>query len=71
MPDTLGSLIEKMTSFKQGEALIVGESIVIPSIVRINRCSQEPSSNDITYWKLWKGKWKNLDIKALKEEWNK
>ncbi|VTR43550.1 ATP-binding protein [Sphingobacterium thalpophilum] len=71
LPDTLGSLIDKMTSFKQGEALIVGESIVIPSIVQINKCSPEPSSSDIPYWKLWKDEWKNLDIKALKEEWNK
>lgn len=71
LPDTLGSLIDKMTSFKQGEALIVGESIVLPSIVQIDRCSPEPSSNDIPYWILWKEEWKNLDIQALKVEWNK
>ncbi|WP_277014369.1 ATP-binding protein [Flavobacterium lindanitolerans] len=71
LPDTLGSLIDKMTSFKQGEALIVGESIVLPSIVQIDRCSPEPSSNDIPYWILWKEEWKNLDIQALKDEWNK
>jgi uncharacterized protein len=71
LPDTLGSLIDKMTSFKQGEALIVGESIVLPSIVQIDRCSPEPSSNDIPYWILWKDEWKDLDIKALKDEWNK
>lgn len=71
LPDTLGSLIDKMTSFKQGEALIVGESIILPSIVQIDRCSPEPSSNDIPYWILWKEEWKNLDIQALKDEWNK
>lgn len=71
LPDTLGSLIDKMTSFKQGEALIVGESIVIPSIVQIDKCSPQPSSNDIPYWELWKEQWKNLDIKALEKEWNK
>jgi len=71
LPDTLGSLIDKMTSFKQGEALLVGESIVLPSIVQIDRCSPEPSSNDIPYWILWKEEWKDLDLKALKEEWNK
>lgn len=71
LPDTLGSLIDKMTSFKQGEALIVGESIVLPSIVQIDKCSPEPSSNDIPFWTLWKEEWKNLDVKALKEEWNK
>jgi uncharacterized protein len=69
LPDTLGSLIDEMTSFKQGEALLVGESIVLPSIVQIDGCSPAPSSNDIPYWQLWKEPWKELDLGELKEEW--
>lgn len=69
LPDSLGSLIDKLTSLKQGEALIVGESIVLPSIVQIDRCCPEPSSNDIPYWELWKEEWKDLDFEKLKSEW--
>lgn len=71
LPDSLGALIDKMTSFRQGEALLVGESIVLPSIVQIDRCAQAPSSNDIPYWELWKEQWKSIDINAIKEEWRK
>lgn len=71
LPDTLGSIIDKMTSFKQGEALIVGESIVIPSIVQIDKCDPQPSSNDIPYWEIWKDEWKDMDFQKLKEEWYK
>ncbi|MCS3800873.1 ATP-binding protein [Niastella sp. OAS944] len=71
LPDTLGSLIDELTAFKQGEALLVGESIILPSIVQIEKCSPEPSSNDIPFWQLWKEEWKVLDIKKLKEEWTK
>jgi DNA helicase HerA-like ATPase len=71
LPDTLGSIIDKMTSFKQGEALIVGESIVLPSIVQIDKCSPQPSSNDIPYWEIWKEEWKAMDFQKLKEEWYK
>lgn len=71
LPDTLGSLIDKMPALKQGEALLVGESIVLPSIVQIERCSPEPSSNDIPYWELWKEEWKKIDIQKIKEEWYK
>lgn len=69
LPDSLGTLIDKMTSFRQGEALLVGESIVLPSIVQIDQCAPAPSSNDIPYWELWKEEWKNMDIKAIKTEW--
>lgn len=69
LPDSLGTLIEKMTSFKQGEALLVGESVVLPSIVQIDPCDRTPSSNDIPYWELWKEEWKDMDIEAIKKEW--
>lgn len=71
LPDSLGSLIEKMPSLKQGEALLIGESVILPSIVQIDRCKNEPSSNDIPYWELWKEEWKDMDIDKLKEEWYK
>lgn len=69
LPDTLGTLIDKMPSLKQGEALLVGESIILPSIVQIDRCSPEPSSNDIPYWELWKEEWKTMEIEEIKKEW--
>lgn len=71
MPDTLGNLIDKMPSLKAGEALLIGESVVIPSIVQIDPCNTPPSSNDIPFWNLWKDKWKDLSIEKLKEEWYK
>lgn len=71
LPDSLGSLIDKMTSFRQGEALLVGESIILPSIVQIDPCAHAPSSNDIPYWQLWKEKWKDMDFGAIKAEWYK
>lgn len=69
LPDSLGSLIEKMPSLKQGEALLIGESVILPSIVQIDRCKNEPSSNDIPYWELWKEEWKSMDIDKIKTEW--
>lgn len=69
LPDSLGTLIDKMTSFRQGEALLVGESIVLPSIVQVDQCNPAPSSNDIPYWELWKEEWRDMDIAAIKAEW--
>ncbi|MFR2457538.1 MAG: hypothetical protein ACLS8G_15460 [Enterococcus faecalis] len=69
LPDTLGNLAEKMSSLKAGECLLTGESIVMPSIVQINRCNPEPSSSDIPYFKLWKEEWKELGIEKIKTIW--
>ncbi|WP_332238676.1 ATP-binding protein [Sporolactobacillus sp. KGMB 08714] len=71
LPNTLGNLIDKMPSLRAGEALLIGESVVLPSIVQINECLMPPSSSDIPFWKLWKKEWKNIDIPNLKKEWYK
>lgn len=71
LPDTLGKLIDKMPTLRAGEALLVGEAIVLPSIVQIDECENPPSSNDIPYWELWKDEWKALDIAGIKAEWRK
>ncbi|EGK02433.1 ATP-binding protein [Dysgonomonas gadei] len=71
LPDTLGNIIDELPTLKAGEALLMGESVVLPSIVQIEKCDLAPSSNDIPYWKLWKEEWKNIDFNELKIEWYK
>lgn len=71
LPDTLGKLIDKMPTLKAGEALLVGEAIILPSIVQIDECENPPSSNDIPFWELWKQEWKDLAITEIKAEWRK
>ena len=69
LPDTLGNLTDKLPSLQAGEALLVGESIVLPSLVTIDKCVLPPSSNDIPFWELWKKEWKEADISEIKTEW--
>lgn len=71
LPDTLGKLIDTMPSLKAGEGLLIGESIILPSIVQIDKCDNPPSSNDIPYWELWKKEWKDLSMEDIKNEWYK
>ncbi|EES0219730.1 Bipolar DNA helicase, partial [Escherichia coli] len=71
LPDTLGAIIDTLPSLKAGEALIIGESIVLPSIVLIDQCpkDRQPSSNDIRYWEIWKEQWRTVDFANVKELW--
>ncbi len=60
-----------MPSMQSGEALLIGESIIMPSIVKIDKCDPEPSSNDIEYLKIWKEQWKKVDFSNIVTEWKK
>jgi DNA helicase HerA-like ATPase len=69
LPDTLGKLCEKLPSLSAGEALLIGEALVMPSLVRVDRCNPAPSSNDIPYFELWKKEWVQLDFPKISKRW--
>jgi uncharacterized protein len=69
LPDTLGALIDKLPTLQAGEGLLIGESIVLPSIVKIDECIPPPSSNDIPYWEIWIDRWKDVNFAEIKKEW--
>lgn len=71
LPDTLGNLTETLPTLQSGEALLIGESIVLPSLVKIDRCDPEPKSSDIEYFEIWKEQWKNIDFERILTEWKK
>ncbi|MCI6190132.1 MAG: ATP-binding protein [Clostridium sp.] len=69
LPDTLGGLIDKMPSLKAGECLLIGDAVVLPSVVKIDKCDPEPASNDIPYFQLWKEQWNEIDIPEIQNIW--
>ncbi|MDP2336043.1 MAG: ATP-binding protein [Bacteroidota bacterium] len=70
LPDTLGSVTDILPSLQAGEALLIGEATVMPSIVIIDRCDHEPSSNDIPYLEKWKNEWYDkVDFKTITSKW--
>lgn len=70
LPDTLGSVTDILPSLQSGEALLIGEATVMPSIVKIDRCEHEPSSNDIPYLEKWKNEWYDkIDFKTITKKW--
>lgn len=71
LPDTLGSIVDKMPVLKAGESLLIGDAVILPSIVQIEPCEPKPSSNDIPYLQLWKEEWHTLDMEAIRKVWER
>jgi DNA helicase HerA-like ATPase len=69
LPDTLGNLTEGMPALEQGEALLIGDAVIMPCVVYVEKCDPEPSSTDVKYLTLWKEQWKNIDFKKRADSW--
>ncbi|ELH1430153.1 ATP-binding protein [Raoultella ornithinolytica] len=71
LPDTVGDITNLLPSLKEGEALIMGDSISIPSIVKIEKCTIPPSSIDIKYLDEWRKEWVDSKFDKIIEQWSK
>lgn len=71
LPDTVGDITNLLPSLKEGEALIMGDSISIPSIVKIEQCTMPPSSIDIKYLDEWRKEWVDSKFDKIIEQWSK
>lgn len=71
LPDTMGSMVDRMPTLRAGESLLIGDAVVLPSVVQIDMCNPTPASTDIQYWQLWQEKWHDLDISKIKETWGR
>lgn len=71
LPDSLGPLTDSLPTLGCGDAIIIGDSLVMPSLVKIDKPVPEPSSNDIQYLQEWKKKWVKVDFTSIIQTWFK
>ncbi len=78
LPDDVSSLTDSLSSFKQREALIIGEAIPMPAVVEINKLENNrlPKSNDVKFIEEWRQNWHPFDefeevIDSLEGDLNK
>ena len=65
MPDSVSAITDNLPSLERQEALIIGDSIPIPTIVKIKDLEHKPASNDINFQTEWKKDWVQIAFDGL------
>jgi len=71
LPDTLGPLTNSLPILRAGEALLIGDSTIMPSTVKIEESNPSPSSSDIQYLDEWKKAWNDIEFQPIIDLWQK
>lgn len=69
VPDALAGLMDMLPSLRTGEALIVGDSVVMPTRVLVDMPNPEPKSADVDFAKHWAEGIKGLDVEHIVKCW--
>jgi hypothetical protein len=76
LPDSVAAITDSLPSLEKREALIIGDSITMPTIVHVNEISEKPDSLDVNFKTEWDKDWykihfENLVEKIQKVKWKK
>ncbi len=67
MPESLEGLMDSLPVLDIGEAIIVGDSVLLPSRIRVDKPIQEPLSSTIDIWTEWSKQKNRVDFSKIVE----
>ena len=62
LPESLESLLEALPIMDVGEAMVVGDSVLLPSRIKIDPPTEKPLSATIDFWSRWQEDVNNADF---------
>src|SRR5690554_283485 len=62
LPESLESLLEALPIMDVGEAMVVGDSVLLPSRIKIDPPAEKPLSATIDFWSRWQDDVTNADF---------
>ena len=72
LPDTSGGVANILPNLSSGEFVIVGDSVIIPTIAKVEMPSPAPSSQSIDFHKVWQKDWvKDVGFSQVIDHWTK
>ena len=71
LPDALSAITDSLPSLERQEAIIIGDSIVLPSLIKVADIKELPDSHDIDFHSEWKKDWLELSMKDIVRMWQR
>lgn len=60
LPDSIGGITDALPTLVQREALVIGDSVPVPTIVKIADVDNTPDSADVNVLTEWRDDWRSL-----------
>ena len=71
LPDSLGGFGDLLPVLDTGEALVVGDAILLPTRIRVAKPKNEPRSGTIDFWDRWADATTKVDLPTAVENWRR
>ncbi len=69
LPDSVRGITSMFSSLRRGEAILIGDSMIMPTRIKVDRPNPAPNSNDASFVRLWSEEPSDLDVAAVLDAW--
>ena len=69
LPDSVRGITSMFSTLRRGEAILLGDSVMMPTRIRIDPPQPQPESDDASFTKSWAKDPVDLDVKAVLTAW--
>lgn len=71
MPDNTNAIADILPNLGQGDCIIVGDAVLMPAIVKLEKPCPEPSSQTVQFYTEWQYDWKDVTFADIIKRWRK
>ncbi|MFV1998502.1 MAG: ATPase, partial [Acidiferrobacterales bacterium] len=71
LPDSVRGITSMFATLRRGECILLGESVMMPTRIRIDHPNPTPHSNDTSFYTAWNEDPEELDVAAVLDAWRR
>lgn len=71
LPDNNASLVDVLPTLAAGECLVVGDSVPLPAVVKMEMPNPVPSSSNVNVYDEWNKEWVDVVFEDVIKRWRK
>lgn len=71
LPDSVQGIVNMFATLRRGECILLGDSVIMPTRIKVNKPNPTPDSNDCSFYKQWSEDHKVVEVPKVLEAWRK
>ncbi len=69
LPDSVRGIASMFSTLRRGECILLGDSVMMPTRIKVDQPNPAPSSDDVSFYKSWNEPPKDVDFAKVLKAW--
>jgi DNA helicase HerA-like ATPase len=71
LPDSMKGIVDIFSTLRRGEAILIGDAVMMPTRIKVDQPNPTPDSDDISFVEEWNKPHSVIDVASVLDIWRK